>query len=66
MLTQELDGEPNIRNSVNLAECARRRTAAYPAEDPNTVPSPASVSGPFLYLLSAQSRGIDGQYIEAQ
>jgi hypothetical protein len=42
------------------------RAAAYPAEDPNTVPAPASVSGTFLYLLSAQSRGIDGQYIEAQ
>jgi hypothetical protein len=30
------------------------------------VPTPVSVSGTFLYLLSALSRGIDGQYIEAQ
>jgi NAD(P)-dependent dehydrogenase (short-subunit alcohol dehydrogenase family) len=68
MLSQELDGEPNIRvNSVNPGRMrTAMRAAAYPAEDPNTVPSPASVSGPFLYLLSAQSRGIDGQYIEAQ
>jgi NAD(P)-dependent dehydrogenase (short-subunit alcohol dehydrogenase family) len=68
MLSQELDGEPNIRiNSVNPGRMRTpMRAAAYPAEDPNTVPSPASVSGPFLYLLSAQSRGIDGQYIEAQ
>ena len=68
MLSQELEGEPNIRvNSVNPGRMRTpMRAAAYPAEDPNTVPSPASVSGPFLYLLSAQSRGIDGQYFEAQ
>ena len=68
MLSQELEGEANIRvNSVNPGRMrTAMRAAAYPAEDPNTVPAPASVCGPFLYLLSAQSRGIDGQYIEAQ
>jgi NAD(P)-dependent dehydrogenase (short-subunit alcohol dehydrogenase family) len=68
MLSQELDGEPNIRvNSVNPGRMrTAMRAAAYPAEDPNTAPTPASVSGPFLYLLSARGRGIDGQYIEAQ
>jgi NAD(P)-dependent dehydrogenase (short-subunit alcohol dehydrogenase family) len=68
MFSQELEGEPNIRvNSVNPGRMrTAMRAAAYPAEDPNTVPTPASVSGPFLYLLSARSRGIDGQYIEAQ
>jgi NAD(P)-dependent dehydrogenase (short-subunit alcohol dehydrogenase family) len=68
MLSQELDGEPNIRvNSVNPGRMrTAMRAAAYPAEDPNTVPTPAAVSGPFLYLLSARGRGIDGQYIEAQ
>jgi len=68
MLSQELEGEPNLRvNSVNPGRMrTAMRAAAYPGEDPNTLPSPASVSGPFLYLLSAQSRAIDGQYIEAQ
>jgi NAD(P)-dependent dehydrogenase (short-subunit alcohol dehydrogenase family) len=68
MLSQELEGEPNIRvNSINPGRMrTAMRAAAYPAEDPNTVPTPASVSGPFLYLLSARGRGIDGQYIEAQ
>jgi NAD(P)-dependent dehydrogenase (short-subunit alcohol dehydrogenase family) len=68
MLSQELEGEPNIRvNSVNPGRMrTAMRAAAYPAEDPNTVPTPASLSGIFLYLLSARSRGIDGQYIEAQ
>jgi NAD(P)-dependent dehydrogenase (short-subunit alcohol dehydrogenase family) len=68
MWSQELEGEPNIRvNSVNPGRMrTAMRAAAYPAEDPNTVPAPASVSAVFLYLLSAKSRGIHGQYIEAQ
>ena len=68
MFSQELEGEPNIRvNSVNPGGMrTAMRAAAYPAEDPSTVPTPESVSGTFLYLLSARSRGIDGQYIEAQ
>jgi NAD(P)-dependent dehydrogenase (short-subunit alcohol dehydrogenase family) len=68
LFAQELEGEPNIRiNSVNPGRMrTAMRAAAYPAEDPNTVPAPAAVSGPFLYLLSGQSRGIDGQYLEAQ
>lgn len=68
MFAQELEGEPDIRvNSVNPGRMrTAMRAAAYPAEDPNTVPTPASVSGAFLYLLSGQSRGIDGQHIEAQ
>jgi NAD(P)-dependent dehydrogenase (short-subunit alcohol dehydrogenase family) len=68
MLSQELEGEANIRvNGVNPGRMrTAMRAAAYPAEDPSTVPAPASVSGTFLYLLSALSRGIDGQYIEAQ
>jgi len=68
LFSQELEGEANIRvNSVNPGRMrTAMRAAAYPAEDPSTVPTPQSVSGPFLYLLSARSRGIDGRYIEAQ
>ncbi len=68
MLSLELEGEPNIRvNSINPGRMrTAMRAAAYPAEDPNAVPAPASVSGLFLYLLSALGRGVDGQYIEAQ
>jgi NAD(P)-dependent dehydrogenase (short-subunit alcohol dehydrogenase family) len=68
MLAQELEGESNVRiNSVNPGRMrTAMRAAAYPAEDPNTVPTPASVSGVFLYLLSARGRGIDGECIEAQ
>jgi len=42
------------------------RAAAYPAEDPNTVPSPSTVTAAFLYVLSAQGRAVDGNYLEAQ
>jgi len=68
MLAEELQGEPNIRvNSVNPGRMrTAMRAAAYPAEDPNSLPTPASVSGAFLYLLSALGRSIDGQFIDAQ
>jgi NAD(P)-dependent dehydrogenase (short-subunit alcohol dehydrogenase family) len=68
MWSEELEGEANIRvNSVNPGRMRTgMRAAAYPAEDPNTVPTPESVSGAFLYLLSARGRGIDGQFIDAQ
>ncbi|MHB8720613.1 MAG: YciK family oxidoreductase [Steroidobacteraceae bacterium] len=68
MWSQELEGEPNIRmNSVNPGRMrTAMRAAAYPGEDPNGVPGPESVCGTFLHLLSAASRGIDGQYFEAQ
>jgi NAD(P)-dependent dehydrogenase (short-subunit alcohol dehydrogenase family) len=68
MLAEELEGETNIRvNSVNPGRMrTAMRAAAYPAEDPNTVPPPESVSGSFLYLLSGCGRGIDGQFIDVQ
>lgn len=68
MLFEELEGEANIRiNSVNPGRMrTAMRAAAYPAEDPNSVPLPKTVTGPFLYLLSARGRGIDGQFIDAQ
>ncbi|HEX3603568.1 MAG TPA: YciK family oxidoreductase [Steroidobacteraceae bacterium] len=68
MLFEELESEANIRiNSVNPGRMrTAMRAAAYPAEDPNSVPSAESVTGPFLYLLSERGRGIDGQFIDAQ
>jgi len=68
MLGQELEGEPNIRiNSMNPGRMrTAMRAAAYPAEDPNSLPQPSAVTAPFLYLLSAQARGIDDQYFDAQ
>jgi NAD(P)-dependent dehydrogenase (short-subunit alcohol dehydrogenase family) len=68
MLSEELEGEANIRvNSVNPGRMrTAMRAAAYPAEDPNTVPTAKSVSATFLCLLSSSGRGIDGRFIDAQ
>ncbi|HLN47967.1 MAG TPA: YciK family oxidoreductase [Steroidobacteraceae bacterium] len=68
MLSQELESETNIRvNSINPGRMRTgMRAAAYPAEDPNTLPNPASVAGPFLYLLGPHGRDIDGEYFDAQ
>jgi NAD(P)-dependent dehydrogenase (short-subunit alcohol dehydrogenase family) len=68
MLAQELDARETIRvNSVNPGRMrTAMRAAAYPAEDPNSLPTPGAVTGLFLYLLSAEGRGIDGRYFDAQ
>jgi NAD(P)-dependent dehydrogenase (short-subunit alcohol dehydrogenase family) len=42
------------------------RRAAYPAEDPNRLPTPEQITKPYLYLLGAASRGVNGQRIDAQ
>jgi NAD(P)-dependent dehydrogenase (short-subunit alcohol dehydrogenase family) len=66
--SQELEVERNVRmNSVNPGRMrTRMRAAAYPAEDPNTLPTPASVASPFLYLLSDLAAGIRGEHLQAQ
>jgi NAD(P)-dependent dehydrogenase (short-subunit alcohol dehydrogenase family) len=68
MLAQELEGTASIRvNSLNPGRMrTKMRAAAYPAEDPNSLPAPESVTGAFLYLLSADARGVSDQYFEAQ
>jgi NAD(P)-dependent dehydrogenase (short-subunit alcohol dehydrogenase family) len=68
MLAEELEGEANIRiNSVNPGRMrTAMRAAAYPAEDPNTVPRPEEVSAAFLYLLCERGRAIKGEFIDAQ
>jgi NAD(P)-dependent dehydrogenase (short-subunit alcohol dehydrogenase family) len=68
MFSQELEAITSIRvNSINPGRMRTpMRAAAYPGEDPNTLPMPVSVTAPFLYLLSEQGRGTDGQYFDAQ
>jgi NAD(P)-dependent dehydrogenase (short-subunit alcohol dehydrogenase family) len=68
MLSEELESAVNIRvNSVNPGRMRTpMRAAAYPAEDPKTVPAPEQVAGTFLYLLSEHSRGVRDRYFEAQ
>jgi NAD(P)-dependent dehydrogenase (short-subunit alcohol dehydrogenase family) len=62
VLADEL-ASTNIR--VNCINPVRARTTmrlqAYPAEDRSTLPDPAALVGPYLYLLGPASRGICGQ-----
>ncbi len=68
MWSMELSGVAPVRaNSINPGRMrTAMRVAAYPAEDPSTLPEPESVTAAFLYLLSADSRGVNGQFLDAQ
>ena len=60
--------ETGVRvNSVNPgATRTPMRAAAYPAEDPLTLPTPRRISGVFLYLASPESAGVTGQALNAR
>jgi NAD(P)-dependent dehydrogenase (short-subunit alcohol dehydrogenase family) len=54
-------------NSVNPAATrTQMRAAAYPAEDPMTLPTAESITPIFVYLASAESSGITGQALSAR
>ena len=42
------------------------RRGAFPAEDPDLLPTPADIVGPYLWLLGRASHGVTGARIEAQ
>lgn len=68
ILAEETSGQGHIR--VNCINPGRTRTAmrraAYPGEDPMTVPEPASLTGPYLYLLGPAGRGTTGGSFDCQ
>jgi NAD(P)-dependent dehydrogenase (short-subunit alcohol dehydrogenase family) len=68
MLADELENKPTIRvNSVDPGKVrTRMRLAAYPAENPETLPEPAAVVAPYLYLFGPDSRGVSGETFSAQ
>lgn len=55
---------------VNVVDPGRMRTgmrqAAYPAEDPASVPDPAETTDVFLWLMDAASEATTGQRLRAQ
>jgi NAD(P)-dependent dehydrogenase (short-subunit alcohol dehydrogenase family) len=55
---------------VNCINPGRARTnmrmQAYPAEDRSSIPEPATLVGPYLYLLGPASRGVTGQTFDCQ
>jgi NAD(P)-dependent dehydrogenase (short-subunit alcohol dehydrogenase family) len=67
MLADELE-QPRIRvNSIDPGKVrTRMRLAAYPAEDPATLPMPESIVVPYLFLLGPDSRGVSGGTFSCQ
>jgi NAD(P)-dependent dehydrogenase (short-subunit alcohol dehydrogenase family) len=68
VLAHELEGSTTVR--VNCLNPGRARTAmrraAYPSEDVETLPTPESLTGPYLALLGPASRGVTGRTFDAQ
>ena len=44
----------------------RMRRQAFPAEDPSSLPTPESITAPYLYLLGPDSRGVSGERIDCR
>jgi NAD(P)-dependent dehydrogenase (short-subunit alcohol dehydrogenase family) len=68
VLAQELEASTAVRvNTLNPGPVrTRMRMQAYPAENPETLPTPESIVPAYLWLLSAASRGITGQALDCQ
>jgi NAD(P)-dependent dehydrogenase (short-subunit alcohol dehydrogenase family) len=68
VLSQELEGTSAVR--VNLIDPGKVRTSmrrqAYPSEAPESLPTPESLTAPYLALLGGASRGITGRRFNAQ
>lgn len=62
---EELAGSPVRINAVDPGPTATAiRAAAFPGEDPASLPTPEQVTPAFLYLASA--RGVNGQLLDAR
>ncbi len=66
VFAHELDRTSAVRvNSINPgATRTAMRRAAYPAEDPATLPAPESLTPAYLYLLGPDSRHHHGQALD--
>ena len=68
VLADELKATSQIRvNSLNPgAVNTKMRRTAYPAEQPDTNPSPEALSAHWVYLLSDASQSLQGETLSAQ
>jgi NAD(P)-dependent dehydrogenase (short-subunit alcohol dehydrogenase family) len=67
MLAQELDGTGIRVNALNPgATRTAMRAAAYPGEDPLTLPRPEELAPAFVYLASDQSLTVTGKSLDAR
>jgi NAD(P)-dependent dehydrogenase (short-subunit alcohol dehydrogenase family) len=66
-LADELENTPIRVNAINPgATRTKMRRRAYPAESPDTLRSPESITAPYLYLLGPDSRDVRGQRFDVQ
>lgn len=65
-MAQELENTSNVRvNSINPGGTRTdMRAEAYPAEDPATVKTPEDLVERYVYLMSADSKEINGQALD--
>jgi NAD(P)-dependent dehydrogenase (short-subunit alcohol dehydrogenase family) len=68
LLAQELEASTAVRvNTLNPGPVrTRMRLQAYPAEDPETLPTAEQIVAPYLWLLSGASRGVTAQALDCQ
>jgi NAD(P)-dependent dehydrogenase (short-subunit alcohol dehydrogenase family) len=67
-LADELANTSNIRaNSLNPgATNTSMRRSAFPAEEPGNNPHPDDIMASYLYLMGEDSKGVNGQALDAQ
>ncbi len=68
VLAAELEGSTPIRvNAINPGRVrTAMRAAAYPGEDPTTLPTPEQVASRYLYVLGPDSAPLTGQTFDVQ
>ena len=68
VLADEMEGVSQVRvNSLNPgATNTAMRRSAYPAEAPDDNPSPAQIMPMYIYLMSDDSAGVNGQALNAR
>jgi len=67
VLADELSSTPVRVNCINPGRTrTTMRAAAYPGEDPGTVPAPEEIVAPYLYLMGPDSHDVTGQSLDAQ
>nr|WP_067298816.1 YciK family oxidoreductase [Marinobacterium profundum] len=68
ILAQELENTSNTRvNCINPgATRTQMRASAYPAENPDTNPTPEQIMPLYLYLMGPDSKTVNGQSLDAQ
>ena len=68
ILADELEIDTPIRvNSIDPGKVrTRMRALAYPGEDPMTVPAPEDIMDAYLYLMSIESKDVNGKIINCR